>query len=315
MPTQNRPRAWILARYGKALDDLHPGPDENEISRGLPAGRVTDDTDQAVIVGSLFAAGDGSVDPPALASALLDWEDRMRSAGSLDLLGPSTRRALAAISAGVPAEEAGRTGDTNGAAMRIAPIGVGVPVEPLDRLVDAVEDASRATHHTGIAIAGAAAVAAAVSAGVAGWGMAESLDAAVAAARLGAERGHYVAGADVAARITWARDLVDSAGEPLDAVAGLVGTGLATQESVPAALAVAALFPDSVWDATRHAAALGGDTDTIAAMAGAVVGAHTGLGAVPPRILGRLHAANPGLALTTLADRLLALRDRRAART
>jgi ADP-ribosylglycohydrolase len=41
--------------------------------------------------------------------------------------------------------------------MRIAPVGVAFPVLPLDGLVDAVEQASRVTHNTGIAIAGAAA--------------------------------------------------------------------------------------------------------------------------------------------------------------
>ncbi|MFI5952500.1 ADP-ribosylglycohydrolase family protein [Cryptosporangium sp. NPDC051539] len=314
MPTQNLPRSAIRARYGDVLDALHPGPPENEISRGLPAGRVTDDTDQAVILGSLFVSGDGSVDPLRFAEALLAWEDRMRRAGSLDLLGPSTRRALVSLSSGVPPEETGRTGDTNGAAMRIAPVGVGVPPEPLSRLVDAVEQASRATHHTGIAIAGAAAIAAAVSAGIAGSALPESLDLAVAAARLGASRGSYAPGADVADRIVWARGLVAGRADAPDLIARLVGTGLATQEAVPAALAVASLHPGHLWDACRHAASLGGDTDTIAAMAGAVVGAHAGLGSVPPPILDRLAAANPDLALTTLADGLLAVRSRRTAR-
>ena len=310
MPTQNLPRALIRRRYGDVLDDLHPGPEENEISRGLPAGRVTDDTDQAVILGQLLVAGGGSVDPRAFADALLRWEDRMRAQGSLDLLGPSTRRALDAVGRGVPVQDAGRWGDTNGAAMRVAPIGVAVACEPLPRLVDAVEQASRVTHGTGIAIAGAAAIAAAVSSGVEGRPIGESLRLAVRAARLGAERGSYVPGADVAARIEWALELVGDvpAAAALELVPRLVGTGLATQEAVPAALAVAALFPGDVWDACRHAASLGGDCDTVAAMTGAVVGAHAGARGVPPAVLDRLRAANPGLDLPGLADALLTLR-------
>jgi ADP-ribosylglycohydrolase len=133
---------------------------------------------------------------------------------------------------------------------------------------------------------------------------------AVAAARIGGRRGHYVAGADVADRIGWALDLVAGrpAGEAIDVVYRLVGAGVATQEAVPAALALASLFPDDLWAAARHAASLGGDCDTIAAIAGAVSGAHSGLGSVPPRILARLAAANPGLALDRLADDLLAMR-------
>jgi ADP-ribosylglycohydrolase len=62
----------------------------------------------------------------------------MTARGSADLLGPSTKRACEAIRAGVPVGEAGRTGDTNGAAMRIAPVGVAVPVTDLAALVDAL---------------------------------------------------------------------------------------------------------------------------------------------------------------------------------
>ena len=339
MPTQNLPRELIRRRYSDVLDDLYPGPDDNEISRGLPAGRVTDDTDQAVILGRLFVEGGGRVEPSAFADALLAWEERMRADGSLDLLGPSTRRALALVAEGVSPDETGRWGDTNGAAMRIAPIGVGVPSEPLDRLVDAVEDACRVTHHTGVAIAGAAAIAAAVSSGLDGRSLDESLRLAVAAARLGAERGSYAPGADVATRIEWALELVAgrAVAEALDLVYRLVGTGLATQEAVPAALALAALFPDDVWEACRHAASLGGDCDTIAAMTGAVVGAHTGArdreggradgarardgareggragsGGIPGPILDRLTAANPTLHLSALAEQLLSLRRDRS---
>ncbi|SHN74728.1 ADP-ribosylglycohydrolase family protein [Cryptosporangium aurantiacum] len=310
MPTQNLPRDVVRDRYGDVLDNLHPGPDDNQISRGLPAGRVTDDTDQAVLLGELFVAGNGRVDPVAFADRLLRWAEHQEAIGSADLLGPSTRRALTLLGEGVPPEETGRWGDTNGAAMRIAPIGVGVPVDPLPRLVDAVAQASGVTHSTGVAIAGAAAVAAAVSAGIDGSPLDNSLRLAVDAARLGAARGSYVPGADVAARITWALELVGGRppAEALDLIYRLVGTGLATQEAVPAALAVAALFPDDLWDACRHAASLGGDCDTVAAMTGAVVGAHTGAGGVPHTARERLRAANPSLELTTLADQLLALR-------
>ena len=89
----------------------------------------------------------------------------------------------------------------------------------------------------------------------------------------------------------------------------LVGVGVATQESVPAALAVASLFPGDAWAACRHAASLGGDCDTIAAMAGAVVGAHVGVAAVPAPVRARLAAANPELGLERLAGALLELRS------
>src|SRR5580704_14645377 len=114
----------------------------------------------------------------------------MAARGSLELLGPSTTRAVAAVLAGVPPEQAGTSVATNGAAMRIAPVGIAVPPD-LPALVDHVVAASYVTHNTGVALAGAAAVAAAVSAGLAGAGVPEATDAAIAAATLAAGRGHW----------------------------------------------------------------------------------------------------------------------------
>ena len=78
------------------------------------------------------------------------------------------------VAAGAPAGTTGRWGDTDGAAMRVAPLGVATPPEPLDRLCAAVADLDRLTHDTTVANAGACAVAAVVSAGVAGAGWDEA---------------------------------------------------------------------------------------------------------------------------------------------
>ncbi|WP_214408351.1 ADP-ribosylglycohydrolase family protein, partial [Pseudonocardia lacus] len=133
--------------------------------------------------------------------------------------------------------------------------------------------------------------------------------AAVAAARSGAAHGRWVAAADVAARIEWATALVagttpDRAAELIET---LVGTGLATQESVPAAFAVLAVAGDDPWLTCRLAASLGGDTDTIAAMAGAVAGACHGAAALPAEARAAVAGAND-LELDRLAADLLALR-------
>ncbi len=309
MPTQYLPRALIAGRYG-LLDGFHAGPEDNPISRGMAAGRVTDDTDQAVILGEMLVAGGGRVDPEAFAQALLAWEARMVAAGSQDLLGPSTRRALELVADGVSTELTGRTGATNGAAMRVAPVGVAFRPAPLGHLVDAVVQTGHVTHNTTVAIAGASAVAAAVSTGIEGGDVAGALGCAVAAARLGAERGHYFAGADVAARIEWALALVHGRdhAEALDLVYRLVGTGLATNEAVPAALAVCAMAPQDPWLVCRLAASLGGDCDTVAAIAGAVMGACHGAAQFPAAAVAALRQANQGLALETLAGQLLAVR-------
>ncbi|MGI5213088.1 ADP-ribosylglycohydrolase family protein [Plantactinospora sp. CA-290183] len=312
MPTQSLPRERIQARYGQ-LTGFEPGPADQPIAPGMPAGAVTDDTEQAVLLGRLLFAGAGRIDGHRLARELLAWEDDMRRRGSLDLLGPSTRAAVAAVAAGRPIEEAGRFGTTNGAAMRITPVGIAVPPSDLDRLVARVVEASWVTHNTGVALAGAAAVAAAVSAGLDGADPATATATAVRAAQLAGTRGHWIAAADVAARIDWASRLVAHRPpeEAAEVIYRLVGTSVATQESVPAAFAVLAVHPDDPWRACLLAASLGGDCDTIAAIVGAIAGATHGVDAFPVTALETIDAVNH-LPLTDMATHLLALRQQQS---
>jgi ADP-ribosylglycohydrolase len=309
MPTEAQPRQQIAARYGDLVPGFEAPPPDHPLAGGRPAGSVTDDTEQALLLARLLIEGGGRLDPAELARGLIGWQESMRARGLLGLLGPSTRRALSALLAGTDLAEAGRLGTSNGAAMRITPVGIVAPPTDLAEFVDRVAAACVATHNTGVAIAGAAAVAAAVSAGLDGAGVSEATGLAIAAARLGAGRGHWVAAADVAARIGWATRLVAGC-PPAEAgslVYSLVGTGLATQESVPAAFAVLSASPDDPWLACRIAAALGGDCDTIAAMTGAIGGACHGLAALPESARRTVAQVNE-LDLEPIAARLLALR-------
>ncbi|HYJ76388.1 MAG TPA: ADP-ribosylglycohydrolase family protein [Kineosporiaceae bacterium] len=321
MPTQLLTRAEVVRRWGPLLAGLEAPDAGHPIAAGLPAGSITDDTEQAVLLGRLLVEGGGHVEPRVLAGALIAWEEDMRARGSADLLGPSTTRAVQAIRSGVPVAEAGRSGDTNGAAMRVAPVGVARAPNDLERLVDAVVEVSRPTHGTSAGLAGAAAVAAAVSVGVTGGNdVAGTVALAVRAAELAAARGVRLEGKGagdggdgdgdgVAERIARACDLVRgrSPQEGLQVVVTGVGTGMATRESVPAAFALLTLAGDDPWLAVRLAASAGGDADTVAAMAGAMAGARTGASALPPDVVRTVREVN-GLDLDPLAADLLALR-------
>lgn len=309
MPTQSLPRSLIVSRYGPLVERFEPAPADHPIAAGMARASVTDDTDQAVIVARLLVAGNGDVAAGRLAAELLSWQEEMRQRGSLDLLGPSTNEALDNLLAGTPPGEAGRRGTTNGAAMRIAPVGIATASDDPRRLADRVESVCRVTHNTGIALAGAAAVAMAVSTGLDGATVREACERGADAAASMSVRGHWVAGADVAMRIRWAVDLLAGT-EPSDAaevISDLVGTSLATQESVPAAFAVLAVHPDDTWSACRLAASLGGDCDTIAAMAGAIGGACHGAEALPAEERATVISVNH-LDFVPLVDGLLAVR-------
>jgi len=293
MPTQELDRARSSAILGWPVD-FRAGPPENPISRGLPPGTVTDDTMQCLVIAKLLIAGGGTIEPRRMADALLAWEREMAERDRSELLGPSTKRALAALAAGEDPSMTGRTGTTNGAAMRITPVGIATPADPLERVLAAVVQADRLTHDTDIAHAGAAAVAAVVSAGVGG----ENFEQAAARAIRAATSFGFGELFEEALRL-----------DSVDAIVERFGTGVETAESVPTAFGLARLSRGDAWDACTRAAALGGDTDTIAAIAGALVGACTGLSALPPQAVRKVREVN-NLDLEPLVDGLLALRGK-----
>jgi ADP-ribosylglycohydrolase len=318
MPFQLLSRADVAQRTGGVVDEFTAPDAGHPIAAGLPAGAITDDTEQALLVARLLVAGDGHIAPVELAHALVAWEDDMRRRGSVDLLGPSTTRAVQAVLRGEPVETAGRFGTTNGAAMRITPIGIATPADDLAVLIDAVEAASAVTHSTSLALAAASAVAAAVSTAIAGGDVQQSINAAIRAAEVSRERGHWVAGADVAERLRAAVALAQSSEFSLDRVATVVGTSLAANESVPAAFSIIARHSDDPWLAVRTAASLGGDADTIAAIVGAVTGALHGSATWPADAVATVDSVGgqrlgvASLGLDTLTDALLHLRHGRA---
>jgi ADP-ribosylglycohydrolase len=306
MPTQAMSRDQIAEQYGQVTTLLDAAADQ-PVAPGMPAGSITDDTEQAIMVGRLFVEGGGQIDPHKFAEALRLWEADMIRRGSLDLLGPSTKRALDLLAGGADPGEAGSTGDTNGAAMRVTPIGIAVC--PGEGLVDAVVQASQVTHNTSLGIAAASAIAAAVSTSIDGASLTVALDEAERAAAAGALHGHWVPGGEISPRIRWARQWVRGMDRAslANAIAEVIGTSVAAQESVVAAIALAEALGEHPVEALTLAAEIGGDTDTVAAMCGAILGAHHGLAGLPTDLVATVRRVN-GLDLEPLVDELLKLR-------
>lgn len=303
MPSQTLTREAIRAAYGRIEGLIAPFPD-HPVSHGLKAGSITDDTEQTLILARHLIAHQGEVAPQAWGQALLDWEAGVRARGLRDLLGPSSKAALEALAGGAPPEETGRRGTTNGAAMRIVPVGIATPPGDVVRLAQAVAAAAQVTHATREAISAASAVAMVVSTGVEGMGFEAALPAALAAAEAGARLGAPVGEADMAGRIAAALETTDEA-----ELAATIGTSVASRCSVPCAFGIVRLAGGDPWRAAVLAANVGDDTDTIGAIACGMAAACAGMAMLPAGPLAQVIAVN-GLDLRPLAEGLLALRRR-----
>ncbi|MCC6495443.1 MAG: ADP-ribosylglycohydrolase family protein, partial [Propionibacteriaceae bacterium] len=280
-----------------------------QIVDGFMAGQVTDDTQQAYMLAETIRDAGGEVRAEDVARELVAWADRV-GASNGNFLGPSSARAIDLLRTGADPRSTGTGGDTNGAAMRIAPIGLVRRPDDLEALVDAVVEATIMSHDTGVAISGASLVAGVVSAAIEGAGLDEAIEAGLLAATLGRRRGEQTVAASVPARARLAISLARRANsdqEFLVELYDLVGAWVATTESVPAAVGLLVRAGGDPGRATELAANLGGDTDTIGAMAGAMAGAVSGLSAIPGDQLAVLREVNhidPEL----LAAQLLPLR-------
>lgn len=308
MPSQTMTREEIASAYGRLQDFVAPIPD-HPVSHGLSAAMITDDTEQTLLLADLLIRTPRSdFDHQAWANALIDWEAGVRRRGLRDLLGPSSKSALEALMAGEPVGKTGLSGTTNGAAMRIAPVGIATPCRDLECLVDKVTEVCRVTHNTREAIAAAAAVATVVSCGIGGATFEAALPLALDAAKLGAQRGASIGEADMAGRITIAIDVARQAEEA--ELARLVGTSVASSESVATAFGVVSLAKGDPWSAAVIAANIGDDTDTIGAIAAGMAGACAGASAFPQDKLARVTDIN-NLDLKTVARDLVSVRASR----
>lgn len=293
MPCEMWSQQRIRETYG-VIDRLHPGHPDNEISKGLQEGEVTDDTVFTLIISQMLIDQPKRLDPLEFVKRIKTWANE--NAKSKNVLGPSTKRAFQEIEDGRPIEYAGRMGETNGAAMRILPIGIISDYRDMPALVVNVRAICLPTHNTSKAIGGASAVAAAVSYAIrCGGSLDDMVDVAMGAAELGSEQGYDICGPSVAKRIRYAVDYakeIQCESAFLETIYDMVGTGLPTAQTVPAAFAVLVFAKGDPNTCARLSANLGGDTDTIGAIACGMAGAFSGIQCFDRSILDKVISVN-----------------------
>ncbi len=266
MPVEGWSRNEIRRRFG-TLAEMEAGR--------FPRGRYTDDTEMMISILECLAEH-GRFDPAWTARRFAETFDPGRGYGA------RIHDVMARIRKGVSWDRAGTDSYGNGGAMRIAPIGFFHFRNP-DRLHEAAADSCRITHTHPEALAGAIVQASAVAMAL-GWGLRRTpVDSFRFFTEL-AERAADVHRPFALRLLNLAGYRADTAEEFADRMTALFACDVKAIEAVPPALAAFATSV-SFEDAVTRAVNLGGDTDTIGAMTGAVAGAYYGLGNIPRRWL------------------------------
>lgn len=258
--------------------------------------RYTDDT-QLTLALAEHLCDDPRVDPPALAATFRrHFEGHRGYARGMFGIVSAWDGGLSPQEAATSVFPDGSFG--NGAAMRAAPVGVVWRTDDHQRRAAAHRQAA-ITHAHPIGKDGAAAQAHAVAlaAQQEHFSYEDIRELAQDAETAELQRALSVAADEVQ---RWALDRRPDVEE----IAAQIGTGVLADQSVPAALWVAAVA-ENFSDAVLLSLALGGDVDTIAAMACAITGAALGDEAIPSAWLERLEDGARGRRYATdLAERL-----------
>jgi ADP-ribosylglycohydrolase/tetratricopeptide (TPR) repeat protein len=230
---------------------------------GWPRGATSDDTALTLLVAHHLADQDGDGDPAAFLADLAEQEAAIRG------LGPTTTAAIERFRRGDEAAAASPGRATNGAAMRALPIGWVLPHDQAERRRQVTITMSRATHADPAALVAACVIATCASWALEGASPSMLLTAAAEEAREAAQA--VTTEARLAAMLT---QVPAGTWEP-----PANGISLDPYDTVTAAL----------WCATRatslrsglvSAVQLGGDTDTVAALVGGLMGGKLTAGQV-----------------------------------
>jgi poly(ADP-ribose) glycohydrolase ARH3 len=262
----------VGALLGCALGDVLGRPNESKSGHGRirieqfdprRAG-ITDDTQLTIEIARNLVANAGAFDPVGFGKQLVAWLPRAVG------IGQATREAVWRLCEDEPWHTAGTRSAGNGAAMRVAPIGL-VHAGDLDRLRLEAAVSAVPTHHD--PTADPASFDPAQFFQDIGAVLADLGDPGVEPRQPGTE-----GPATVRSVIANAAGRLDMA--PTDYFAAHWSGALVT-ESLPAALWCLARSPDDPLEAIRPAAELARDADTVAAMAGSLAGALNGRSGLP----------------------------------
>jgi ADP-ribosylglycohydrolase len=293
MPSELWSRRKVQNYFGY-ISEFLDGPEENDVACNFTKGQFTDDTQQALIIIDALAENHFKVSSKIIGHRLLQWADKLNAFDN-NILGPSSLAALTAFKQGKETSAYSNKALTNGSAMRIAPIGTLFKSKDYKNLTDYVTDINQITHYTDVSIAGAGMVANAVSAACEDKKWDDIISSALTTGEYGMTKGAETFAASLVERtklgVQYSKE-IDNDQEFSKKLYDVIGTGTSLTESVPAALTMAYRTRD-VKECALLCANLGGDTDTIGAMATAICGAKNGYSSIYSEWTDIIDSANP----------------------
>jgi ADP-ribosylglycohydrolase len=294
MPASFMSPSQIRRIYGRITDFVKPDEEQTAHVK-VEAGGVTDDTQESLIVSSVLIEA-GRFDADLFVEKMKQWATRYNMLEST-VIGPSTRKFLETILSGGDYEEAGKRGDTNGAAMRVGPIGIYYHGD-VDRAIEEAAISAVPSHGSRAGISSACAIAAAIARAVEGdCTPREVMAAAIRGAEAGERMGYDQPAPSIAARIRLAVELVDRRrDQPLDDICDClyahIGAGMKCYESVPLSLGVFYAASGRVRDGILAVVNVGDDADTNGAIVGSLCGAYSGAASIDPAWIAMVESTN-----------------------
>jgi ADP-ribosylglycohydrolase len=291
----------IDRQFGGQVTKFFPPP-EGTFAAGRQPGQLTDDSTQMLEMLDAMVECRGALTSKSVVTHLLHWAKNEELFGKF--AGPTTRRAIQKLREGVDPNEAGLPINmldmvTNGAAMKVAPIGLAHPGD-LDAAVRDATTMCIPTHNIDVAYSGAAAVAAAIATAVVpGATQLSVVDAAIYGAKqgyqVGRERAAIIPSPSVVERIRMAVEIAAGQSD-FDVIsrrlAEIIGCGLSIVETVPVAIGLFVAARGNANRALFGAVNLGGDADTVATITGAIAGAFSGIDQVDPDLVSTIERVN-----------------------
>lgn len=309
----------IVGRFGGPVKTFVAPPEDSMFAAGRPAGRITDDASQLLCMVDAEIEAKGNLTLELVVKHLLRWaewdEFYERFAG------PTTRACIEQLRSGADPLEVGRTGrsssqgTSNGAAMKAPAAGLAHPGD-VERAIDDAVMMCLPTHATQLGISGACAIAAGVAAAL---GNEANVDRVVDAAFHGARRGEeigrrigrVVAGPSVMRRLEMAVGIGRKISEvelARQELLDIIGSGVHISEAAPTAVGLFVAAHGDPWQCIIGGVNMGGDTDTIATIAGSLGGALLGPDTIPTSLIAELNRSND-LGLDERVELLIRLAD------